>query len=294
MDQATRDDAVLPAMHVVAVVVVCVLVPALVILWGLPSRTHDLWAWTIKPDLTPIFMGAGYGAGAYFFVRVARARRWHEVSAGVLSAAAFALLMLVATIVHYDKFNHGDAPAPAAIAFFGWTIVYVVSPFLVGWLWWRNERRDPGIPEARDAIVPATVRRAARAAAIAALLVAAVVLVSPSVAIDGWGWTLTPLTARVLACFTAQVGVGFLLLSRDPRWSSWRVLVQTFVIAVVLLLVGAIRAWDAFDHDNPLTWAYLAGLAGAGAALLALYRSLERPLRNRPPAATRTARSTAR
>jgi peptidoglycan/LPS O-acetylase OafA/YrhL len=275
MDPAARDDAVLPAMRVAAVVVVCVLVPALVILWGLPSRTHHLWAWTIKPDLTPIFMGAGYGAGAYFFVRVYRARRWHEVAVGVLSAAAFALLMLVTTLVHYDKFNHGDAPTLAAIAFFGWTIVYVVSPFLVGWLWWLNERRDPRVPEPRDALVPKRVRRVARAAAIAALLVAAVVLVSPSVAIDAWGWSLTPLTARVLACFTAQVAVGFLLLSRDPRWSSWRALVQTFLIAVALLLAGALRAWDAFDHDNPLTWTYLAGLVGAGLALLAIYVNAE-------------------
>jgi len=38
-----------------------ILVPALVILWGLPSRTADAWSWTIKPDLTPIFLGAGYG-----------------------------------------------------------------------------------------------------------------------------------------------------------------------------------------------------------------------------------------
>jgi hypothetical protein len=282
MDPAPLDDAVLPAMRIAAVVVVCVLVPALVILWGLPSDTADLWAWPIKPKLTPIFMGAGYGAGAYFFVRVQRARRWHEVSVGVLSAAVFALLMLVTTLVHYDKFNHGHAPVLAATAFFGWTIVYVLSPFLVGWLWWLHERAAAVAPEAGDALVPESVRLVARAGAIAALLVAAVVLVSPSVAIDNWGWSLTPLTARVLACFTAQVGVGFLALSRDPRWSSWRRLVETFLIAVALLLVGAARAWSDFDHGNPLTWAYLAGLAGAGLGLLALYRSMQRPLRNVP------------
>jgi hypothetical protein len=278
MDTTTpRDDSVLQAMRVVALVVVAVLLPALVILWGLPGRTADLWAWTIKPDLTPIFMGAGYGAGAYFFTRVYLARRWHEVSVGVISAAVFALLMLVATIVHYDKFNHGDAPTLAAIAFYGWTSVYILSPWVVAGLWWRNQRSDPRVPEPGEALVPPAVRLAARVAAIGALLAAAVVLIAPSVAIDNWGWNLTPLTARVIGCFTAQVGTGFLLLSLDPRWSSWRVLVQTFLIAVALLLVGAARAWDAFDTSQALTWCYLAGLAGGAVALLALYRTSERP-----------------
>jgi hypothetical protein len=271
-----RADRVLPATRVAAVVVVAVLVPALIILWGLPGDTADLWAWEIHPDLTPIFMGAGYGAGAYFFLRVHRAARWHEVSVGVISAAAFALLMLITTILHYDKFNHGHAPVLAAIAFYGWTIVYVLSPFVVAWLWWANERQDPRVPEPGERLVPPTVRLVTRAAGAGALLVAAVVLLFADIAIDNWGWKLTPLTARVLACFTAQVGFGFLLLSRDPRWSAWRVLIQTFLIAVTLLLVGAARAWDAFDDGNPLTWAYVIGLAGGAGALLALYLAMER------------------
>lgn len=282
MPHPARDDAVLPAMRVVALVVVAVLLPALVILWGLPRRTGDLWAWTIAAPLTPIFMGAGYGAGAYFFVRVYRTRRWHEVSVGVLSAAVFALLMLVTTLIHFDKFNQGrahdglaDPPALATISFYGWTIVYILSPSLVGWLWWINQHRDPGEPVDGEAIVEPGVRLAARCVAIGALAVAAIVLVAPQVAVDHWGWDLTPLTARVLACFTAQVGVGFLLLSRDARWSSWRVLVQTFLIAVGLLLAGAAREWDTFDHGCWLTYAYVAGLAGAAAALLALSRRMQ-------------------
>ena len=279
-----RDDSVLAEMRVVALVVVAVLVPALVILWGLPSRTADLWAWTIKPDLTPIFMGAGYGAGAYFFVRVYRTRRWHEVSVGVISAAAFALLMLITTLIHFDKFNKGDAPTLAAIAFYGWTIVYVVSPFLVAWLWQRNQRLDPVAPDAGDIEVPAAIRLAASVAGCAALFTAAVVLLFPSIAIDNWGWSVTPLTARVLACFTAQVGFGFLLLARDPRWSSWRILVQTFLIAVALLLVGAVRAWDDFADGRLMTWCYVIGLVGAEVALLALYRSMEPRARGGSPA----------
>ncbi len=264
-----------------ALVVVAVLLPALVILWGLPGETAGLWAWTIKPELTPIFMGAGYGAGAYFFVRVYLAKRWHEVSVGVLSAALFALLMLITTFLHVEKFNQGrahdglpDPPALATIAFYGWTSVYILSPWIVGWLWWRNQRRDPREPAGGEVLVAPAVRAAARGMACGALVVAAIVLVAPSAAIDTWGWDLTPLTARVVACFTAQVGAGFLLLSLDPRWSSWRVLAPTFLLAVGLLPLRAARAWGDVDQGRVLTWGYLAALAGGAVALLALSRSM--------------------
>jgi hypothetical protein len=46
--------------------------------------------------------------------------------------------MLIATVIHWDRFNHGDADAIAAIAFYAWTSVYVVSPFAVFAIWWRN------------------------------------------------------------------------------------------------------------------------------------------------------------
>jgi len=224
----------------------------------------------------PDLMGAGYGAGAYFFARVFLSRRWHIGAVGVISAAAFAALMLITTLLHWDKFNHGDAPTLAALAFYGWVGVYIASPFVVAGLWWLNQRTDPGTPERGEIIVPPIVRMAARLAGVGALAVAAVVLIEPSVAIDNWGWTLSPLTARVLACFTAQVGVGFLLLSRDERWSTWKLLVETFLIAVALLLVGAARAWDAFDTDDWLTYAYVVGLALGAVSLAGLYAAMER------------------
>jgi hypothetical protein len=270
------DDRILPAMRWISLVVVLVLVPALVILWGLPDQTAKLWAWTIKGDLTPIFMGAGYGAGAYFFLRIFLGRPWHTAAVGVLGAWVFAGLMLITTLIHYDKFNHGDAPVLAAIAFYGWVGVYVASPFVVAAAWVANQRTDPRTPAPDDPVVPVWVRRAAAAAAVCALGVAAAVLISPSLAVDNWGWKLTPLTARVIACFTAQVGVGFLMLSRDARWSTWKLLVETFLIAVALLLLGAVRAWTFFDTGNWLTWAYVVGLGCGEVGLAALYLAFER------------------
>ena len=123
-----QDDHVLPETRWASLVVFCILVPAVIVLWGMPDKTADLWAWTIMPELTPIFMGAGYGGGAYFFWRTYPAKRWHPSSAGVFGAAFFAGLMLIATLVHWDKFNHGDAPFLAAVCFYAWVGVYILSP----------------------------------------------------------------------------------------------------------------------------------------------------------------------
>lgn len=271
-----RDGRILATTHWAAVVVFVILVPALVILWGMPGRTADAWAWTIKPNLSPIFLGAGYGAGAYFFLRTFLAKQWHPSAAGVFGAAFFAALMLITTFVHWDRFNHGDAPFVGAAVFYGWVGVYIVSPVVVIALWFFNRRTDSGEPAHGEAIVPNWVRMTARLFGIGALGAAGVFLLSPDTAIDHWGWQLTPLTARVIGCFTAQVGVGALWLSSDRRWSAWKLIVQTFFVATALLLIGAVREWDELDKDRVLTWLYLGGLVGGDLALLVLYRAMSK------------------
>ena len=276
-DEEDRDGRILPVTHWASLVVFVILVPALVILWGLPDRTADAWSWTIEPTLTPIFLGAGYGAGAYFFLRTFLAKQFHPSAAGIFGAAFFATLMLIATIIHWDRFNHGDAPLIGAMVFYGWVAVYIISPVVVFGLWWFNRRTDSGEPARGEAIVPAWVRRMAQVGAVGAFIAAGVFFLAPEKAIEIWPWELTPLTSRVLGSFTAQVGAGALLLSLDRRWSAWKLIVETFFVATVLLLIGAIRAWDDFDTDNVMTYLYVGGLLAADIALLLLYRGMSRP-----------------
>jgi hypothetical protein len=122
--------------------------------------------------------------------------------------------------------------------FYGWVGVYIVSPIAVGWLWLRNARTDPGAAEPGDPAVPDGARRSARVLGGGGDRRGLLVLVAPAVAIDVSPWALTPLTARVIACFTIQVGLGAMLLSADVRWSSWRLLLQTFLVATALLLAA--------------------------------------------------------
>ncbi len=90
----------------------------------------------------------------------------------------------------------------------------------------------------------------------------------------------------MLASFTIQVATGALLLSRDDRWSTWRILLQTFLLATLLMLVGAARVWSDFDHTNPLSWGFVGGLIAAAAAIVVLYRRTEAHTTLRPPSAS--------
>jgi hypothetical protein len=240
-----------------------------------PGNTEDFWSWPIAVDLSQIFMGAGYGAGAYFFTRAALASRWHTVSAGVLSAAFFAAVLVVVTIVHWDGFNHGDAPFWAAFAFYGWVIVYGAAPFVVGGLWLRNQRTDPKRPEPGEPLVSTGVRLAARAVGVALGATALALLLWPSLGVDHGPWALTPTTTRALAGYMAQVAFGALLVARDERWGSWRLLLQAFFVASALLFVGLWRAWDEFETDRVTAWIFLGGLLVLLGAVIALYRRVE-------------------
>lgn len=267
-----QDDAILRETRVLSWVVVAVLVPALVVLWLLPGNTEGYWAWPIASDPTQIFMGAGYGAGAYFFARAALGARWHTVAAGILSAAFFAAVMLVVTVIHWDKFN---APFWAAFAFYAWVVIYIAAPVVVTAFWLWNRRTDPRTPQPGEAIVPAGARVTARLISGTLGATALVLLLWPSVGVEHGPWELTPLTTRVLAAFIAQVSFGALLLSLEERWGSWRALLQAFLVATVLVLVGVARAWGEVETGRVSAWIFLGGLVSLAAAIVALYVRLE-------------------
>jgi peptidoglycan/LPS O-acetylase OafA/YrhL len=255
------------------------LVGGVALLWIAPGRTDDLFAWTIRPDLTPLFMGSAYGAGAYFFVRCALSRSWHRSSTAFLPIALFAALMLIATLLHWDRFNRGDAPFVAATSFYLWVAIYVLSPLAVAGLWLRNRRADDGAPEPVDAVVPRTVRAAAAVGGCAGVAAGLVAFLAPERFADAWPWQLTPLTARVIGAFLVESGGIAVALARESRWSAWRLLVQTATIGALLFGVGLVRGWDDLDLGNPLAWLLVGGVVLLVVAAPLFHRHMDRTAR---------------
>jgi hypothetical protein len=248
------DDRVLPTTRFVATFIVPFLVVGFVLLYLLPDHTRALFAWTIQPRMSAMVLGGAYLAGAYFFVRAATAARWHTVALGFLPVSVFAILMAVATILHWERFNHHHP------AFWVWAAIYCSTALLVPLTWLLNRPTDPGTPDATDVLVPAGARWVLGVVGVGILLLDLLCFLRPQLLIGVWPWQLTPLTARVMAALIALIGTGALVMARDGRWSALRIPMQSEMLALTLVAIAAAFSWRDFHTTWPLTWVLGLGL----------------------------------
>jgi hypothetical protein len=260
-----RDDRILKPVRWVGAVITPILVIAFVLLYLFPRRTAAHWSWTINPEMTAMLMGAGYLAGAWMFWRVVRGERWHDVALLFLIVTAFTWLLGIATLLHWDRFNHSH------VSFWLWLFLYVVAPVVIPLLWAINRTRDPVAPEADDQIVARPLRLFVGLAGLLEAAAVVVLFVRPDLAIPYWPWALTPLTARVVAAFVTVLAVGHLALASEQRWSAWIVPTQVVITYQALILLSAFVARGNWLPDRP---AATSAWIGWHAAELALFVGL--------------------
>jgi hypothetical protein len=268
-DGSARDGRVLSVTRYVAVFIIPFLAAAFAVLYGVPDRTTAFFAWTIRPEMTPLLMGAGYGAGVYFFYRVATVERWHEVASIFPGIAAFTWFMAIATILHWENFNHGHH------TFYLWVFLYALTPLLIPALWVLNRRTEPSARGATATEIPRGVRLLGGGLGLVVTGSAVALFAVPGPMIEAWPWAVSPLTARILTGWFALFGVVNLFVARDPRWRAARIPIQSQLLGFALVLAGVPRVWADFDPANALTWGVVGGMALYVSALLALYLVME-------------------
>lgn len=238
------DDRIFLVTRVVLAIVIVALLLAFAVLYFNPQNTKTYFAWDIKPQITAVFMGAGYIAGAFMFVYAVFGRHWHRVKNSLLPVSTFAAIMLVVTLLHYDRFIHGN------LAFILWLIIYIITPFLVPWLWFHNRPTDPGTPEAGDKIVPLSIRWISGLVGAGSLLFWIFSFIDPPFLIAIWPWALTTLTAQVICAWGTLLSVGGLVLFREPRWSAWRFNIQAIALWQALMVIGSLIHRQDFKNGS--------------------------------------------
>ena len=261
VDERPRSDKVLASTRVLAAAIVPFLVLAFVVLVPWPTDTKRLFAWEIKPTMSPMVLGSVYLGGAYFFLRVVRATRWHSVAGGFVP---------VGHVRDVDGRNDDPAlgPVPARqhrVLAVGRPVLHHAVAGVHGVL------PQPAGVSTRPPTPPGASVRWQRAAlvlaGVASMAMCVFLYLFPSRAVAVWPWQLTPLTARMLGAIFA-LGVAGVGAWWERRWSAIRILLQVAGFMLVLILIAATRAHSEFDTSNALTWLFLVGFVMTTVALV--------------------------
>jgi uncharacterized membrane protein HdeD (DUF308 family)/membrane protein CcdC involved in cytochrome C biogenesis len=179
------------------------------------TRTDRWWPWTIEPPLTATTLGAFYWAAFVLILTAARSRTWARARPAVYPVAVIALLLLVITLVHIDRFDLDSL--------FGvfWVVVYALVPPLLGWAI-ADQLSTGGEDRRGPQRLPKLLRWVLILEGAVLLAAGLLLLISPGTADDVWPWALSPLTSRAIGSFLFGIGVAALIAARDDDPLTFR------------------------------------------------------------------------
>jgi len=239
-------------------------------LYILTEATDRYFAWTIALPLTAAFLGANYLASALLTFFSARKKNWTQTRATLPSVLVFTTLLLIATILHRDKFHWNSV--------FGWAwlIVYVAVPpalFYLLILQWRS----PGESRPRTRPLPFWIRSLLFAEGLYLVGLGAWMFWKPMEAADYWPWKLTPLTARAVASWLCGIGISSIQVPIENDWDRIGPPLITYTTIGALQIVALIRYPGNFAWSSLSGLYYLAFIASVfGVGLYCLLRAQKR------------------
>jgi len=231
-----------------------------VLLFAGATRTDDYFSWTIEPPETAAFLGAAYWSAAVLFTWASAQRQWESLRIAVFPELTVAILLLIATYLHLDKF-HDDL-----FGYF-WVAAYSVAPPVLIYLvaatrTGGDNDRGPRLP------MPVWLRLALVLQAAAFAVYGAGLFVSPSGFDGAWPWALTPLTARAIAAFLLGFALAAAIAVRGNCLHRFRGAALTYATLGILELLGAaLHSSDFRDGASlPIFAAFFATVLAVGVA----------------------------
>jgi len=225
-------------------------------LFVLAEYTDRYFAWTIQPPLTAAFLGAFYWCALAVIYFGGQGGVWARARAGMPAVVLFTTLVLVATLLHLDRFHLNSSTPFTLFATWVWIAVYVlVPPALVAlWLW---QLRVPGDDPPRTEALPSWYRGIVSVQIAALVALGAMMFVAPQVTAQLWPWMLTPLTARAVSAWLLALALLLTFAIRENDWDRFRSTAVSCTVLGVLQLLALARYPGEVAWGGASTWVYL-------------------------------------
>ncbi|HKT04984.1 MAG TPA: hypothetical protein VJT31_36175 [Rugosimonospora sp.] len=217
-----------------------------------PGHTAQFWAWSIRPSMSAVWVGAGYTFGACAISTMLVLNRWRTSILATVATIPFAYAMIIATLLHLDRFPTGS------VRFWVWLVIYAALPLGLPVILVRNRGADPGI-EPDDRLLP---RWLGRGAGVVGGLIDAfgvALFTAPAAVGKVWPWLLTPLMAQVVAGWLMFFGTGTAMLAFERRYRAVRAFLPSVAVWFGVLDVAALFHLDDFTNGPFATAVYFTG-----------------------------------
>ena len=237
-----------------------------------PGGSLANFAWPIKPDVMGATLGAFYLGSLFTLAPSVFITVWQNVRVIVLPGAVFTTMLLIATILHWDRFSTTTIP------FYIWLASYVLPPPIFGAMYWWHQTRSRPVGADIKRPLPGAIRAFLLANGLGLSAFAAFTFLMPSILQQIAPWNFTPLTARVFCGFLMLVGlfqlgmawendlirsriaapmliafpvalaIQLFRFSAEVRWTS--VALWVFLIDVVLIALVSLVVWMQARNDS--------------------------------------------
>ena len=190
---------------------------AFFVLWFFIMPQNGIYfAWPVKPELTALFMGAGFILRSYFGYHLWRDKYWYTIRWSMNGDFAFLGTLFVTTWWHVSEMNWNLTGAGDGLRIFSlviahvWVLAYTFEPLTVFLLHPRDKQADGPVPaEYSEGKIQPLMKNALAAIFLFGAAVWAVLFFSPDFANTRWPWELNPFElAHHVRVVCGEFGLG--------------------------------------------------------------------------------------
>ncbi len=220
------------------------------------------FAWPIMPEMSAMFIGAGFIARAYLGYYLWRERYWHGLRWQVWGNYAFLAVLLVGTFWHVHQMNWYFSDYRIWVAHI-WVVAYIVEPLTLPLLEPRGEEAKAPLPaELRQGPIFVGLHRVLLVAFVVGVTLGLLLFINPEFMDTRWPWSLDPFDARIMAAFPILTGLWALYGYLAADWAE----IKRGVLGIILFTTALFGVWlynlsrFDFDRENVVQFGIITGL----------------------------------
>jgi hypothetical protein len=220
---------------------------AIFVLWFLITPQYGKYfAWPVVPELTAMFLGAGFLLRSYFGYHLWRDKYWYTLRWSMNGDFVFLGVLFVSTWWHINEMNwHLEGVSDglrifALVVVHVWILAYTFEPLTVFLLHPRDPEANASVPaELSEGEILPPMKNALGAIFFLGAAFWAVLFFSPDFANTRWPWELNPFDSRIMSAWFAGSSVWAVTMYFMKDWAEIKVGVR----ALLLFVLGLLGVW---------------------------------------------------